>query len=89
VVAIRSKPETRCYFLYVKHIGAVEALTRVASDEAAIEQAEALFKKRRNELLGFEVCDHARLVYRYPSPLPKVTVSPDSSTTTGTRPGTA
>ncbi|MDE1903843.1 MAG: hypothetical protein KGI46_08305 [Alphaproteobacteria bacterium] len=56
----------RCYFLRDGHIGAVELLTDV-SDEAAIKEAEALFKERQDKYAGYEVWDRARFVHRFPA----------------------
>ena len=45
----------RRYFLHGGHIGAVELLNDTSSDTAAINEAKALFEKRKKEFQGFEV----------------------------------
>jgi len=58
----------RCYLVREGNVGAVEILTD-ESVAAAIRQARAVFDKRyKDRYSGFEVWDHARLVYRYPQP---------------------
>lgn len=60
----------RCYLLRKGHIAAVEVLN-VASDEAAIAQARAVFEARKTDYEGFEVWERARFVYRYPELPPR------------------
>ena len=60
----------RCHLMRSGQIAAVEVLTN-ASDNAAIVQAEALFAKRKDAFMGFEVWDRTRLVHRHPVALPK------------------
>jgi hypothetical protein len=55
----------RCYFLAKGHIVAVEVLT-AELDADAIKQAEGLFQERAGRIVGFEVWDRGRFVYRYP-----------------------
>lgn len=57
----------RCYLYRGGHIAGVEVLT-ADSDDALIRQARAAFEKRGKEFDGFEVWDHARIVYQYPEP---------------------
>ena len=63
--AIGGGHNVRCYFLRDGHIVGVELLTD-ASDEAAIEEAEALFADRKDKFAGYEVWDRARFVHRFP-----------------------
>jgi hypothetical protein len=54
----------RCYFLRDNRIEAVEML-KPGPDDELIRQAKELFQKRRGmNLIGFEVWDGRRLVYR-------------------------
>jgi len=57
----------RCYLYRGGHIAGVEVLA-AESDDALIRQARAIFEKRGKEFDGFEVWDHARIVYQYPEP---------------------
>jgi hypothetical protein len=52
-----------CYFLRDGHIAGVEMLPPGLSDEDAIARAHVLSSKRKGPLDGFEVWDHARLVW--------------------------
>ncbi len=69
----------RCYLLRGGHICAVELLDG-PSDAAVIDQARALFEKRKKEFQGFEVWDRARFVHRHPPLPPKYTTTPDAPT---------
>src|SRR5579863_766828 len=59
----------RCYLYRGGHIAGVEVLAG-GSDDALIREAHAVFekRKRKEEFDGFEVWDHARIVYQYPEP---------------------
>jgi len=60
----------RCYFWRDGHIVGVEVLT-AKSDEAAIEEAVALFEKRKPKFLGFEIWDRARFIHRHRQTAPE------------------
>lgn len=57
----------RCYFMRDGHNAAVEVLRSATDDQAAIQEARALFAARRDRFSGFEVWDRARFLYRYPA----------------------
>lgn len=76
----------RCYLFHRGHIGAVEVLV-AGTDDDVIQQARAVFEKRKNAFEGFEVWDRTRLVCRYlerspkpasPAPLKDVVINPNS-----------
>jgi hypothetical protein len=52
-----------CYFLRDGHIAGVEMLPLGLSDEDAVMRAHTLSSKRKGPFDGFEVWDHARLVW--------------------------
>jgi hypothetical protein len=60
----------RCYLFRRGHIVAVEVLD-AGSDDALIQQARAVFERRKNEFDGFEVWDRTRFIYRLPALPPK------------------
>ncbi len=65
----------RCYFFRRGHIAAVEML-KAGSDEALVEEARALFEKRKMEFEGFEIWDCARFIYRCPELPPSYRSAP-------------
>jgi len=70
----------RCYLLRKGQFAAVELLSG-ESDQAAVDQAQALFTESKNDFIdGFEVWDGERFVYRYPEQPPRyVCASPVES----------
>lgn len=60
----------RCYLYRGGHIAAVEILA-AGSDDALIQQARAVFEKRKREFDGFEVWDRTRFIYRLPALPPR------------------
>jgi hypothetical protein len=54
----------RCYLFAEGDIAAIEELV-AADDEAAIDDARALFRAGGERYDGFEVTDGERVVYRY------------------------
>ena len=55
----------RCYFMQGGHIRSVEVL-ETDSDEDAIEQSYALFRKVADKYEGFELWEGARFICRHP-----------------------
>jgi hypothetical protein len=59
----------RCYFMRGGHIASVEPLPGL-TDREAVEKAHALFAERKRRFDGFEVWDMARVIIRWPEPVP-------------------
>ncbi len=71
----------RCDFLREEDIADVQLLTN-ESDEAAVDEAMALFEQRKDKynFSAFEVWAGARFVHRYPVSPPKYTETLPRST---------
>jgi hypothetical protein len=60
-----------CYLMQGGHIASVEALPGL-SDEEAIQKSHEIFLQAKDRFDGFELWDRARVVVRWPDPVPPI-----------------